>query len=322
MALVRPTPFGGHNWQPMSFHPGTGLVYIPAQEIQGAFRIDERYRFRPGRWNTGADNELFATLTREIASGHLLAWDPVAQREAWRHPYALPWNGGTLATAGNLVFQGTADGRFLALSADAGRKLWEDHTGTGVIAAPITWSLDGVQYVTVVAGWGGAFALASGVPRHRGNKLTEGRIYTFKLGADTTLPEPQVAFLELPEPPDVEYTPAQVASGEKLYHTYCAVCHGPGAVSSGGGTPDLRYSSADVHDSWNAIVLQGAFTGKGMVGFDHVMNEDDSKAVQAYVISQTRGSIALCRSEYRENYPEVIGNACIRAQPETQAAGR
>jgi len=324
---IRPAPYGGHNWHPMAYNPDAGLVYIPALDIPFSFAQDNAFRYQPGEWNTGVDlaetiptsdpDEMVEDL--QNVKGHLSAWDPVTQTEKWRVQHETSWNGGVLTTAGNLVFQGRADGTFAAYTADTGELVWEFPTHIGIIAAPVSYSVDGEQYVTVVAGWGGAFALASGVPRHRGNKLTEGRIYTFKLGGDADLPEPQVAYLELPEPPDVDYTPAQVASGEKLYHTYCAVCHGPGAVSSGGGTPDLRYSSADVHDSWNAIVLQGAYTGKGMVSFDHVMNEDDSEAVQAYVISQTRGSIALCQGEYRKNYPEVIGNACIRAQPETQA---
>ena len=83
-----------------------------------------------------------------------------------------------------------------------------------------------------------------------------------------------------------------------------------------GGVPDLRYSGKDVHDAWNAIVLEGAFRGRGMAGFNHVLDADGAKAIQAYVISQTEGSIALCQSEYRENYPELIGNACVRATPQ------
>ena len=117
-------------------------------------------------------------------------------------------------------------------------------------------------------------------------------------------------------------TATQVAEGEALFHTYCSVCHGPGAISSGGGTPDLRYSTADIHTSWDAIVRQGAFVGKGMARFDHVLNEAQSTAVQAYVISQAKASIALCQSEYRKNYPEVIGTACSRPQPAPKVAAR
>ncbi len=325
---VRPAPYGGHNWHPMAYNGNTGLVYIPALDIPFSFAQDNAFRYQPGEWNTGLDMAQTIppgdpdTMVEALVAvkGHLAAWDPVTQQERWRVQHDTSWNGGVLTTAGNLVFQGKSDGTFAAYAADTGETVWKFPAHVGIIAAPVAYSVDGEQYVTVVAGWGGAFALASGVPRHRGNVLSEGRILTFKLGGSVALPEPNVAYLEIPEPPEMEITPAQVASGETLYHTYCAVCHGPGAVASSGGVPDLRYSSQDVHDAWNAIVLSGAYAGRGMVGFDHVLNEDDSKALQAYVISQTRGSIALCESEYRKNYPEVIGSACVRAQPASQAA--
>ncbi|MEQ8858212.1 MAG: PQQ-dependent dehydrogenase, methanol/ethanol family [Pseudomonadales bacterium] len=327
---VRPAPYGGHNWHPMAYNGDTGLVYIPALDIPFSFAQDNAFRYQPGEWNTGvdlaqtippADPDVMVQALGAV-KGHLAAWDPVKQEERWRVQHDTSWNGGVLTTAGNLVFQGRADGTFVAYRADTGATVWEFPAHVGIIAAPVTYTVDAEQYVTVLAGWGGAFALASGVPRHRGNVLSEGRILTFKVGGTAALPEPNVAYLEIPEPPPIEITPAQVASGETLYHTYCATCHGPGAVASGGGIADLRYSSKAVHDAWDAIVLNGAFSGKGMVGFDHVLNADDSQAIQAYVISQTRGSIALCESEYRKNYPEVIGSACVRASTQQAAAGR
>jgi mono/diheme cytochrome c family protein len=320
--LVRPAPYGGHNWHPMAFNRNTGLVYIPALDIPFSFAQDNAFKYAPGEWNTGLDlaqtippkdpDTMIAAMAQ--VKGHLAAWDPVTQQEVWRVQHQTSWNGGVLTTAGNLVFQGRSDGTFAAYTADRGQLVWEFPAHVGIIAPPVTYRVDGEQYVSVVAGWGGAFALASGVPRHKDNVLTEGRILTFKLGATQQLPEPRVTFLELPEPPELATTPEQVAAGETLFHTYCAVCHGPGAVSSGGGTPDLRYSSADVHNTWNAIVLKGSFTGKGMTGFDHVLSPEDAEAVHAYVVSQARASIELCNSEYRDNFPEVVGTACVRAQ--------
>jgi quinohemoprotein ethanol dehydrogenase len=320
--LVRPAPYGGHNWHPMAYNPDAGLVYIPALDIPFSFGQDNAFRYNPGEWNTGIDvmqtiptsnpSDLIAGLSE--VKGHLSAWDPVTQKEVWRVQHAMSWNGGVVTTAGNLVFQGRADGHFAAYAADSGELLWEFPTHIGIIAAPVTYSIDGEQYVSVVAGWGGAFGLASGVPRHRNNLLTEGRIYTFKLGADMTLPAPDVAFIEIPEPPELATTPEQVAAGAAHYHTFCSVCHGPGAVGSTGGLPDLRYSTADIHTAWDAIVRIGAFVGKGMPGFAHVLSEADTAAVQAYVIEQTRATIALCNSEYRKNYPELIETACSRPQ--------
>ena len=160
--FLQPGPLGGHNWQPMSFNPQTGLVYIPAQEPFFAYAQDKKFQYKPGAWNTAIDFTILKDPPPLVPRGHLLAWDPVAQKERWRVQYNLMWNGGTLTTAGNLVFQGTSDGRFVAYSADKGEKLWEVGVGTGVIAPPVTYELDGVQYVAVMAGWGGAFPLTGG----------------------------------------------------------------------------------------------------------------------------------------------------------------
>lgn len=326
--VIKPAPYGGHNWHPMAFNPKAGLVYIPALDIPFAFAQDNAFKHHPGEWNTGTDmkqtiptknpDEMVTNL--QAVKGHLSAWDPVTQKEVWRVQHAMSWNGGVLTTAGNLVFQGRADGKFAAYTADKGALVWEFPAQVGIIAAPVTYSIDGEQYVSVVAGWGGAYALASGVPRHRDNVMTEGRILTFKLGASAALPDARVAFMEIPEPPELAATLEQIAEGETLYHTYCATCHGPGVISSGGGTPDLRYSTAAVHSSWDAIVRQGAYVGKGMASFGHVLDESRSTAVHAYVISQAKASIALCSSKYRQEYPEVIGTACSRPQKTPEVA--
>ena len=127
-----PGPFGAHNWHPMSFNPQTGLVYLPAQGVPLNLTPEKTLAQNaptPGKfggttgWNIGF--VLNATPPKNLPFGRLLAWDPVKQKEAWRAEYVAPWNGGTLTTAGNLVFQGTADGRFIAYNATSGEKLWE-----------------------------------------------------------------------------------------------------------------------------------------------------------------------------------------------------
>ena len=323
---IRPAPYGGHNWHPMTFSPETGLVYIPALDLSFSYAQDNAFKYDPESWNTGTDfaqtipsadpDELIAAL--KDVKGHLAAWDPVTQTEKWRVQHATSWNGGLLSTAGNLIFQGRSDGNFAAYRADTGELVWEFPVNVGIIAAPISYSIDGEQYVAVVAGWGGAFGLASGAPRHRNNVLAEGRILAFKLGADGALPDPQVAFIDIPEPPPMTTTPEQVTRGQNLYHTYCAVCHGPGVTGSGGGVADLRYSTAAVHASWDAIVRGGAFAGKGMASFAHALSAEDGEAIRAYVVEQTKGTIAFCQSEYRKNYPELLDTACTR--PEVGAA--
>ena len=164
-----PGPYGAHNWHPMSFNPQTGLVYLPAQNVPLRVVEEKTWKHnvqhpRPTRIlalaGTSAST-LMQTPPKSLPFGRLLAWDPVKQKEAWRAEYVAPWNGGTLTTAGNLVFQGTADGRFIAYNATTGEKLWETPVGTGVVAAPATYTIDGKQYVSIAVGWGGVFGIAA-----------------------------------------------------------------------------------------------------------------------------------------------------------------
>ncbi len=269
--FVQPTFYGGHNWQPMSFNPQTGLVYIPAQEILGAYRVGPRYRTTPHDFNVGTDFNVFAAFPPEAASGHLLAWDPVAQREAWRVPYGQPWNGGTLTTAGNLVFQGTADGRFVAYSADTGRTLFVDHTETGVIAAPMTYEIDGVQYVSIMAGWGGAFGIGGGTAA-RGVAVGPGKLITYALA--TSLPDPAEiqAFIT---------RPGAEADGERLYHDWCARCHGAGAVSKS-VIPDLRHAVVRLRANLDVIALEG-IPGTAMPALANSIDAKDAALIRQYL---------------------------------------
>ena len=314
---VRPGPLGGHNWHPMTYHPGTGLVYIPALETRFDFAQDNAFRYVPENWNTGVDLGLTApppTAEENIANlqdigGFLAAWDPVSQREVWRVRHATAWNGGLLSTAGGLVFQGRADGRFAAYAADTGELLWESPTHTGIIAAPVSYSIGGEQYISVVAGWGGAYSIATGAPRHRDNVLSEGRILTYKLNGSVRLPEPEVTYIGVPAPPAMDYTPEQVQRGQDAFHAYCAVCHGPG-VGTSGTIASLLYASHATHEIWNAIVLDGAYTAMGMPEFSHALDAGGAQDIRAYVVDRARAVIAFCESAYREEYPELLDTAC------------
>lgn len=275
LTFVTPTFFGGHNWQPMSFNPITGLVYIPAQEILGAYRIDPNFKLSKRGYNLGTDLSVFAAFPPEAASGHLLAWDPVQQQEVWRVPQGLPWNGGTLTTAGNLVFQGTADGRFVAYRADDGRPLWVDHTETGVIAAPMTYEIEGTQYVAVMAGWGGAFGLIGGTAA-RGVAKGPGKLIVYAQPEDAPTPEEIEAYIT---------RPGDVADGERLYHRWCARCHGAGAVSSS-NVPDLREAVVRLGDKL-PIVARIGLQGTGMPGFGDELSERDAVLIQRYLETRT-----------------------------------
>ncbi len=291
VSVLSPGPVGGHNWQPMSFHPGTGLVYIPALEMPFAFRDDLDFELRANQMNAGVDALAGA---KSMVSGRivaaLVAWDPVRQREAWRveHPHVM--NGGTLATAGNLVFQGTGRGTFAAYRASDGERLFEARTGTGVIAPPITYTVGGEQYVSVLAGLGGGLALASADPPPdtlaTGNA---GHVLAWKLGGKASLPEPvdwhPTPITAIDEPLVSE----RVARGERTFFRYCASCHGPAAI--GGGTlPDLRRSSPGVYEDLAGILVSGSRLARGMPRFDFFTAEDVAD-VRAYLLSR-RAEIA------------------------------
>ena len=240
----------------------------------GAYRADPSYEYKPGEWNTANDLTLFSILNREVVSGHLLAWDPVAQREVWRHPHGLPWNGGTLTTAGNLVFQGTADGRFLALRADDGRLLWQSHQAdTGIIAAPITYKVGGVQYVSVVAGWGGAFALTAGDASAAAGVDSQGKVITFAIIDEAITPEVVQAIMDARN--------EDTKRGSDVYHAFCSRCHGA-TVIAGGVNPDLRARAGPLGEAFALIVKQG-LPGTSMPAFEKWITDEDILEIEAYV---------------------------------------
>ena len=286
---ISPGVFGGHNWHPMSFHPGTGLVYLPTQRMPAFYKLDPGFAPEHNAMNTGLDYSTFVHgsadpgATVEI-TGALVAWDPVAQREAWRVDQPTAWNGGTLATAGNLVFQGTATGRFVAYRASDGQRLWEAPTGTGVMAGPVSYEQDGVQYVAVAAGWGSGFANSAGPAATAAGVRGAGRVLAYALGGSASPPPAPPAPGPVPEPAvRSQASAAEVEHGGLLYARFCLGCHGPFAIG-GGSLPDLRYSSAETHARFGDIVAGGALADLGMPSFGDRLTPDDARAIEAYVI--------------------------------------
>lgn len=297
---------GAHSWQAMSFSPKTGLVYIPVNLAAWPYAADKDWKPTTIGFQTAQDNATIAMPANKamraganaMTSGALVAWDPVAQKQAWRVPHKAAWNGGTLATAGNLVFQGDAEGNFSAWSADKGARLWSYPVQTGVIAAPMSYSVGGEQYVAVLAGWGGVWDVAAGVLADKGGATRNiSRLLVFKLGAKGSLP-PLPPLDKLPlDPPAFAGKPEQVASGAKLYGRYCAVCHGDAAVA-GGLDPDLRHSPYIASaEGVKAVVIDGALMhgegAKGMVSFKAVMNPADAEAIRQYLIKRANEDKAL-----------------------------
>jgi quinohemoprotein ethanol dehydrogenase len=288
-----PGPGGGHSWQAMSFSPQTHLVYFPVTDLAFPFVPEANAAHHDLAWNTGVDfnagslpqvPKIKAQILGSL-KGHLVAWDPIANKEAWRAELGHPWNGGVVSTAGNLVFQGTAMGEFVAYRADTGERVWSAETQAGVLAAPISYEVDGEQYVAVEVGWGGAFGLAAGelaLKSHLASNLP--RMLVYKLGGNATLPALAVAAQPELNPPPETASSATVIAGKKLYHTFCSTCHGDSATGSG-VLPDLRYSPV-INDAkaMDVIVRQGALQSSGMISFKDEVSAQDLEAIRAYVI--------------------------------------
>jgi PQQ-dependent dehydrogenase (methanol/ethanol family) len=280
-----PGPFGAHNWHSMSFNPQTGLAYVPAQNIPLSLMDDKAWKFNenvPARphaalgWNTAMF--INAEPPKSKPFGRLVAWDPVAQKQAWAVEHVSPWNGGTLTTAGNLVFQGTADGRLVAYNAKTGEKLWETATGTGVVAAPSTYMVDGKQYVSIAVGWGGVYGLAARATERQG----PGTVYTFVVGGNAPKPEfVQYRMDKLLQ--GVKYDPAKVPDGTLLYVSNCVFCHGVPGVDRGGNIPNLGYMDASYIENLDKFIFKGPAMERGMPDFTGKLSADDVEKIKAFI---------------------------------------
>ncbi len=256
--LIEPSPMGGHNWNPMSYDPQTGLVYIPATE--------------------NGQEAIFS------GQSFLRAWDPIRSKVVWDVARPGWWDrGGTLATAGGLVFTGTVTGHFLAYDALTGKTLKDIDVGTSIMAGPMSYMIDGTQYVAVMAAWGGGgwnFPHPTSAAYQRGN---EGRIVAFKLdGGRTPMPALLPPIEPIPQPPALHASADSVKKGSELFSAYCSSCH---LNQPGTGAPDLRRMSAESHDAFGPIVLGGALINAGMPPWDDVLSAADADAIHAYLIS-------------------------------------
>ena len=286
---VPPSEGGGkqwtvHNWWPMSYNPGTGLVYIPTTDRKPKTNAE----VETGEW-------------MQQTEGRLVAWDPVNESARWTVEEPIATNGGVLSTAGNLVFQGQGNGEFAAYAAETGKKVWSIDTGSAIESIPVTYSVSGEQYVMLPVGWGSgsrlfAPAWTMATPR---SKRGPSRILAFKLGGSVPFPTPPDIVPPVPKPPPQKAAAATIHEGAELYEKfYCAGCHSPGLDGSGawvldGAIPDLRYAPPDVHAQWYSIVLAGTHWDKGMPGFadppkfafPHLrMTTKQADAIHAYVI--------------------------------------
>lgn len=287
-AEIWPSAHGAHSWQAMSYNPETGLVYLPTMNLGGRYvdqGLDASWRMEDFVGGTGVG--LFEILVPgDISPGMLQAWDPVKQRAVWSVPQDHPWNAGTLTTAGNLVFQGRYDGRFLAYDARTGEELWSFDLGLGISAPPITYKLGGRQYVALLVGYGGGYTmgLTPGLPDEGwAYGVHRRRLVAFALDGKVTLPPQPPPYK--PEPlvdADFPLDESVLAQGATLYGTYCGICHGGGAVANA-MAPDLRASAVALDSAaFAAVVRGGGRVHRGMPPFAG-MSDQELKAMRHYL---------------------------------------
>jgi quinohemoprotein ethanol dehydrogenase len=294
-----------HNWWPMSYSAATGLLYIPTTDRK-----------------TGTKAAVESGESGEGLEGRLIAWDPATQSARWSVEEQIAVNGGVLSTAGNLVFQGQGTGQFAAYAADTGKKLWVVNTLSAIDSVPVTYSVNGEQYVLTPVGWGSGSRLFAPARTMATDESKRGpsRLLAFKLGGKVQFPVPSIEVPPVPQPPKQTASASTIHRGEVLYGKFvCDGCHSPGTDGSGGwvlngAVPDLRYMPPEAHRDWYDVVLGGSHWDKGMPGFadppkfafPHVkMTVQDADAIHAYVIAQAwkayKGEHDTAHTK-RENY--------------------
>lgn len=285
-AVIAPHPIGAHNWHPMAYNPKTSLVYIPAQESSNVYgQVMDWEFFDDGKsWNTGTgynpENPDYRDSLANQWHGKLIAWDPIKQKEVWGIKQNSFWNAGVLTTE-ELVFQGTGEGDFKIYDAETGDQLWDFPLQTGIVAPPITYMVDGVQYVTLIAGWGGGMAIWAKYT----DQINPGGIYTFAIGGKEAPPE--FPHKEPRELIDLKFTAseAQINKGRILFDRYCGKCHG-----GDGAIPNLTYSRAEIFEIFDQIVGDGAFLGKGMPSFQGRLSDEDILNIKNYILSDSKNN--------------------------------
>jgi quinohemoprotein ethanol dehydrogenase len=289
--LMTPTWMAAHSWHPMAYSPLTGLVYFPAQEqwVVQARVPDGEFRFVPWRSNTGNSFTADPARRRELQKiadsrekGYLLAWNPATQTEAFRVPYKYPGSGGVLATAGNLLVQGTIDRTLAIYKATDGTKLWETPTQTVAIAGPMTYAVDGVQYIAVNVGWGGS-PVAGLSAENPPVRFGPARLLVFRLDAKGVELPPLPPPASIPAPPPLRSSEEQVSQGRRIFGETCSRCHGDNAI---GGLKDLRFMTPETRREFNAIVLEGTRKDKGMAPFKDILTQAEVDAVNAYLVAR------------------------------------
>ncbi|HWY24241.1 MAG TPA: PQQ-binding-like beta-propeller repeat protein, partial [Nevskia sp.] len=289
-ALMWPGSGGLHNWQPMSFSPDTGLTYIPAHEMAGYYNdrgIDPK-TYDMARDGPMGIHAFYDDVPKSAGSASLLAWDASTQKKAWEIPLPGATNGGVMSTHGGLVFQGQSDGKFVARDDKTGAVLWSTDMGVGTQAPPITYSVGGKQYVSILAGWAGGQMLLGSLSAQHGwvGRDHPRRLLTYVLDGSATLPPSPPPSQPVPiDDASFKLDPAMAAQGRQLYQR-CLICHGT-AVVAGGFAPDLRASQIPLNEAAFAAVLHGGLQARGMPPFPE-LSDEQLNDLRHYIRQQAR----------------------------------
>lgn len=291
--VVFPAPVGAHNWNPMSFSARTGLVYIPTVHLGATYtKPAHASEYKPGRFNTNVsagfgvttkDPALLKNVPDPTPTAALKAWDPVQRKVVWEGPKkGFMDHGGVLSTAGGVVVQGGLDGNLRFFDDASGKLLREIPTGSAMIAAPMSYAVDGVQYIAILTGSGGG-GWSSWMPDNIASRYgNANRVLVFKLGGATVPLPPELAPLPpAPRPPARAGSATDIAAGAKLFGGNCAHCHTNGGR---GPVPDLRRSTPEVHAAFQQIVRGGALQARGMPRWDDLLSEKEVDQIHAYLI--------------------------------------
>jgi quinohemoprotein ethanol dehydrogenase len=287
---ISPGSHGGHNWFPMSYNPKTGLVYIPTAIRSTPYLHSKNDEDTAGIYlgvtvsqpaklyfDNVFDSNPQAPKPGAVA-GQLIAYDPIKQERVWAIDQPLHYNGGLLSTATGLLLQGDAEGKFSIRNIDDGAVLKQFDLRSGIIAAPVTYLVDGEQYISILAGWGGG----QGLTYKSVEQLHPGTLYTFKLGGAATAPESQPVIEKPFTTLASEGTADQIGHGFNVFAHACAGCHKLG--EGGGAAPDLTRSSDAMFSIYQQILLDGGLASQGMPDFAEVLSKDDVEAVRGFVL--------------------------------------
>ena len=287
-AKVMPTPAGAHSWHAMSFNPMTGLVYLPTIHLGITYSdkgIDLKgWKSVPFYSGPGVRTFDYTYSTGKNYPSSLQAWDPVKQKSVWNIPQNHTASPGTLTTAGNLVFQGRPDGHFLAYNAKSGDILWDVDLGLGVSAPPITYRINGRQYIALLVGWGGSSSGdAGGAPLGWSYGIHTRQLIAFSLEGTQEIPQQLPPYYPTPiDMPDFELERSLIDRGRNLFRI-CQVCHGNGYAVAGGMAPDLRASPIALSDQlFEDVVRRGSKIVRGMPAYAE-FSDHDLESIQHFL---------------------------------------